>query len=195
MQQAVQQDEKPIFMGDQNCKVGKHISHNREEVSKGGRLLLNHVKKYNPSILNAEKLCKGTWTGREGSEKSIIDYIITKQEDVNYFTEIIIDENKYITPYRVEKRDDGTSIKYTDHNMMICKANWCIATKVPQGRKRMDPSKYEEFAKKLKESEISRVIDGKNLNATYVMWSEKILQTWEKYTVTQKKAKHNVNNL
>ena len=39
---------------------------------------------------------------------------------------------RYITLYRVENRDDGTSIKYTDHNMMICKENWCIATKVPQ---------------------------------------------------------------
>ena len=74
---------------------------------------------------------------------------------------------RYITLYRVENRDDGTSIKYTDHNMMICKEKWCIATKMPQRRKRMDPSKYEEFAKELKESEVSRVIDEKNLNATY----------------------------
>ncbi|MCH2406130.1 MAG: endonuclease/exonuclease/phosphatase family protein [Nitrosopumilus sp.] len=54
--------EKLLIMGDLNCKVGNNIPNNNAKVTKGGRLLLKLVKKYNLSIVNAEACCQGLWT-------------------------------------------------------------------------------------------------------------------------------------
>ena len=62
VQSAISNDEKVIIMGDMNCKVGKHIANNTDKVTKGGKMLLKLVKKYNLRILNAEECSQGTWT-------------------------------------------------------------------------------------------------------------------------------------
>ena len=53
-------------MGDFNCKVGKIVSGNTEEISKGGKKLVKMVNKMGLKIINASKKCKGTWTRMEG---------------------------------------------------------------------------------------------------------------------------------
>ena len=52
-------NQKILIVGDMNCKIGKEISGNKEEVTKGGRLLLKLVKKTDMNIINTHPKCKG----------------------------------------------------------------------------------------------------------------------------------------
>ena len=51
------------------------------QVTKGGRLLIEMVEGNYLKIINAEDCCKGKWTSEEGGVKSIIDYVITRNDD------------------------------------------------------------------------------------------------------------------
>ena len=108
-------------MGDFNCKIGnKIIKKNTEEVSKGGKVLLSLCSKMNMAVINGQECADGTWTrtqwknGKE--EKSVLDYILTKKEDVGQIKKLVIDENKIMTPHRINEEGRVT---YTDHSMMI----------------------------------------------------------------------------
>ena len=72
--------ESILILGDLNCKIGKHIQGNTDEITKGGRLLLNMVKKFKLKIVNADPCCEGRWTRIEGQCKSIRDYVIVFEE-------------------------------------------------------------------------------------------------------------------
>ena len=56
--EAEEEGQKLVIMGDLNCKVGKEIKGNREEVSPGGRKLLNLIKENSLMIVNAHEKCK-----------------------------------------------------------------------------------------------------------------------------------------
>ena len=43
IEEGKQEGQKIIIMGDFNCKIGKYIKNNKEEVTKGGRLLLKII--------------------------------------------------------------------------------------------------------------------------------------------------------
>ena len=64
--QSNKKGESTIILGDFNCKVGNYIKNNKEEVTKGGKLLLNMIKKYNLDIVNRLECCEGLWTRKEG---------------------------------------------------------------------------------------------------------------------------------
>eukprot|EP00112_Aurelia_sp_Birch-Aquarium-sp1_P014117 Seg3022.3 transcript_id=Seg3022.3/GoldUCD/mRNA.D3Y31 product="hypothetical protein" protein_id=Seg3022.3/GoldUCD/D3Y31 len=110
--------EKIIIMGDFNCKIGTKVAGNKEEITKGGKILLKMVEKEQMTILNATDKCKGLWTREQGSTKSILDYFLIKEEDKEYAKEIIIDEEKVITPFRIVKKKGSIKTIYTDHNAM-----------------------------------------------------------------------------
>ena len=76
---------------------------NKEAVSKGGRQF-KRIGKYNLSIINAyEKKCKGTWTRKQGDERSIIDWVITSQEYMENIKSMEIDEKQYWL-YKIESK-------------------------------------------------------------------------------------------
>ena len=91
--------ETMILMGDLNCKVGKMITNNTDEVSKGGRVLVNMCEKLDLTIMNKEDICKGTWTRIQKDKKSVLDYMIIKKKDLPLVSEMSIDESKILTPY------------------------------------------------------------------------------------------------
>ena len=73
---AQQKGESILILGDLNCKVGKTIEGNKDEITKGGKLLLKMMKKYKMKMVNAEECCEGLWTRAEGEQKSILDYVL-----------------------------------------------------------------------------------------------------------------------
>ena len=61
------------------------------------------LQKENMSLVNADKhRCKGLWTREQGKGKSVIDYVMTNIEYLNSIKEMIIDETKKYTTYRLD---------------------------------------------------------------------------------------------
>ena len=46
-----------IVMGDMNCKIGDLIDGNKEEISKGGKIMITMIKENNMIILNSLENC------------------------------------------------------------------------------------------------------------------------------------------
>ena len=103
IQEAREHKQQVIVIGDFNAKVGTAIQGNKETITKGGRLLLKMTQKENMSLVNADKhRCKGLWTREQGKGKSVIDYVMTNIEYLNSIKEMIIDETKKYTTYRLD---------------------------------------------------------------------------------------------
>ena len=83
-----------IVIGDMNCKISDLIDGNKEEISKGGNIMINMIKENNMIILNSLEKCRGKWTRSRGREKSIIYYTMIGEEYENGEESIIIDEKK-----------------------------------------------------------------------------------------------------
>ena len=56
-------------MGDMNCNIGYLIDGNKEEISKGGKIMIKIIKENNMIILNSLEKCRGKWTRSSGREK------------------------------------------------------------------------------------------------------------------------------
>ena len=67
-------------------------------------------------ILNILEKCWGKWTRSSGREKSKIDYIMIGEEDENGVENIIIDEKKEKSPYRLRRSDGITHQIFPDRN-------------------------------------------------------------------------------
>ena len=92
---AREKHQQVLMVGDFNVKIGNHVPGNKETVSKGGRQLKKIIEKYNLNIINAnENKCKGKWTREGGEGRSVIDYVITRQEYMDTIKSIEIDEEK-----------------------------------------------------------------------------------------------------
>ena len=91
-------------MGDMNCKIGMQIKGNTEEVSKGGKILLDLLEDEKLNLGNSGKCCRGKWKRSEGEHRSILDYVIFNGEE-STLHEFFIDEEKLLTPYRITKKN------------------------------------------------------------------------------------------
>ena len=81
IEQARQQCQNMINLGDFNAKTGVRIKGNKETVTKGGRQIVKLVDKQDKVILDEEsEICKGLWTREQGEENSVIDYVITNKK-------------------------------------------------------------------------------------------------------------------
>jgi hypothetical protein len=83
---------------DANAKVGWDIIEgDPHPTSQNGELLLDFVRRNNLVICNASDLCEGKITRKRvminGTEESIIDYIIVCHEMFMFFMPMKIDEN------------------------------------------------------------------------------------------------------
>ena len=107
-----------IVMGDMNCKIGDLIDGNKEEISKGGKIMIKMIKENNMIILYSLEKCRGKWTRSSGREKSIIDYVMIGEEDENGVESIIIDDKKEMSPYRLRRSDGITHQIFPDPNVM-----------------------------------------------------------------------------
>ena len=167
------------IMGDLNCKIGTEITGNNEEITKGGRLLLKLVKKHRMKVLNAESCCNGTWTRIEGNKKSVIDYVIVFEEDLQYVKGMEIDEDKDITPYYVDYEGKGER-KYTDHCMIT--TTWELS--LQEDRRKtyamvIDKDGWEKFRERIKAEHVSNIINDEDIQKTYSKWNRRVVEIKE----------------
>ena len=166
-------DERIIITGDFNCKIGKHIMGNREEVSTFGKLLLELASNEEMDILNANSKCKGMWTRIEGGTKSVIDYVLVQKEDTKYLNEMIIDEEKTITPCHVVNK----RTIYSDHCAILIKMNWYLATKEQHQKsiKVVNNKTLTDFKRKTSGQVLTKIAKNKeNIVTKYNKWNDHI---------------------
>ena len=110
------------LMGDFNCKVGDAIDGNIEQVTKGGKMILQMIEEENMKLVNNMKQCERKWTWtrtmkKTGEEKkSILDYMIISEEASSTISKAKIDGSKEIAP---SWNDNGKShIRTTGHSLL-----------------------------------------------------------------------------
>ena len=163
---AEQKDQRVIMMGDFNYKIGKEIEGNKQETTKGGRMLLQMVKEKELQLVNKNSKCKGTWTRTEisknkGEVKGVLDYIMLENTHIEAMGYAEIDEYKEKTPYRIVKDQEQIRTIYSDHNAMICNMKWDEIgkkeRKKEQKDKRMTKESYKKFAERIEEQKVSEI--------------------------------------
>ena len=178
---ADEQGERLLLMGDLNCKVGNHIKGNKNEISKGGNVLIRMCEKHNLTMLNGEKCCSGLWTRMRDDEHSVLDYIITRKEDVGLVNNMLIDQERNVTPYSLEySLNQEFKRTYSDHFTITCSINWKV-----EGRKthvkKLNKNKAADFAMELEKEKVSSLIDERPIRESYPEWNKKVLQIRDKF--------------
>ena len=171
---------------DLNCKTGKIIEGNTEEVSKGGKVLLKVCKKLDLTVINGEKCCKGLWTRIQKEKRSVLDYIITKKQDLQLVQKMVIDENKIKTPYRITQEKE---IVYTDHCMMVLSMALQIQVKDHEANSYLSAKGYEKLKDKIESQHVSNLIDTNDFDQSYSVWSKKITELVEECSTKKKKSR------
>ena len=148
-------------------------------------------------IINTEDCCNGKWTKEEGGVKSIIDYVITRNDDGQWLNEMEIDEGNEITPYSFEKEENMEGrIVYPDHHMITCTVNWILHLKQHDTKRNsgIKPTQYKEFSKELKKQKVSEIIGEVNFVEKHTHWSEEVLRkdrsVWKVSRKLNKAKKH-----
>ena len=76
-------------------------------MTKERRQLTQTPKKYDLVIINKE-VCKTLWTRKQGQERSVLDYVQTNNKLLSTVTEVIIDENKQYSVFKLKKVEKHT---------------------------------------------------------------------------------------
>ena len=69
-------------------------------------------------MANSLNVCKGVWTRSCGSERSVIDYIIIREEDGQSVKKMSVDKETDNAPYWIRKVDGIAHKVYSDHNVI-----------------------------------------------------------------------------
>ena len=189
IEEAKKQQQKVLIVGDFNCKIGDAIKGNTEEVTKGGKLLLKMINKLDMKLVNGSSVCRGTWTRVEGNHKSVLDYVIMNNEDLELVEDMLIDEERNITPYH---QSDERKI-FTDHNAIMLKINWNMRYKRGEHSKismnKNTKAKFKEKTMKGKLTNIWNKHDApRDTQTKYTEWNEEVKRI-AKETFTVKKVK------
>ena len=76
------------------------------------------AKNYDLVIINKEKeVCKGLWTRVQGQERSILDYVLTNSKLLSTVAEMVVDENKEYSAFKLKKVE-----KYTQTTVQYYKS-------------------------------------------------------------------------
>ena len=190
-----EKDQKVLIVGDLNCKIGNKIKGNTEQVTTGGRLLIQLVEKLNLEIINAHPKCQGLWTRQEGGKKSVLDYIIIDKEHVESIKEMNIDEEREITPYsQGEIKGERT---YTDHNMIKVNINWRI-TSINRNQERltMNEKSKKNFKEATENGKLTEIWEREgSVQERYNIWSEEVEKVAKQHFITRKKKKKPFNRV
>ena len=103
-----------ILGGDMNLHVGKAVRDNDPRVSKGGEFLLDLCSELGFYIAN--NLADGpTHTHYDETSKTsrVLDLVITNR--LGMIKQIVVDNDKVVTPYRLLFKDGEPERRYTDH--------------------------------------------------------------------------------
>ena len=105
-----------ILMGDMNAKIESEDNSNKQEPSRNGKLLIQYTEATNTLIINKSKTHSGIWTrtNKQGTKKSLIDYIIMSEQIANQTKESETDEQKSLA---IRGKNP------TDHNTITATVN------------------------------------------------------------------------
>ena len=111
-------DETPIVLGDMNAKIaGENGNIMGDTVN--GKLFTTMIEHSEMKVANFHKNTVGKWTriqnSKKGTAKSVLDYVLVEEDIMLLINEVVIDEEKFNTPFRVTKYKRGQKITYTDH--------------------------------------------------------------------------------
>ena len=70
-----------------------------------------------------KEVCEGLWTRVQAQERSILDYNLTNSKLLSTVTEIIIDDNKQYSVFKLRK----IRKTYSEHDAIILKLNFIRA--------------------------------------------------------------------
>ena len=148
------------------------IKGNTEQVSKGGRILIEMTKKQDLKILNASEKCQGKWTRTDGKKTSILDYVIMEKDDAELVTEMIIDEERSFTPNHIV---EGGRCIYSDHYAIKLEVNWNLQHKSGENRRTVINQKTNaEFNQRTTEANLTQIWETTDsLQEKYSKWSIK----------------------
>jgi exonuclease III len=190
IQESIEKDERLMIMGDFNCKIGIDESSNNSEISKGGKFLLQMVRRNDMLVLNMNEKCKGKWTRRQGSEQSAIDFILMRHGDERYLESMVIDKDKTaMTPFWKNDTEIIPKNVYTDHGMIKIVLNWKMKLEEEQTRKYMGKKEQSQFLVELEKENISKIIDTNNLQTSYSKWHNKVINIANRNMRKPKKKK------
>ena len=173
--------QRILLMGDMNCKVGDMVKGNKPEITVGGKMLKKMLKDNALSMVNSMEECQGIWTRQSGIEKSVIDYIIINDEDLDNIRKVIIDEEKLLAPFRLKRIAKNSFEKvYSDHNVIEVIINWVGHHERNSGtlpRKVMTDKSYQQFRQLMKDENVSQLWSRNgDVKETYRIWSERIVE-------------------
>ena len=180
--------EKILVVGDFNAKIGEYIQGNKKEVSKNGEKLLEMIKQEELELLNKNDKCNGVWTRIEGINKSVIDYVIVAKEDDGYLNEMLIDQEKVMTPFHIKK---GRTI-YSDHCAIAVSMNWWLASKVEKEKEVeiMNSETLAKFKKETSGNTLTKIVEENcNIKEKYKKWNICIKKVMEKCFTKKKRIK------
>ena len=187
------EDRAVIIGGDMNAKTGNKIEGNHEKQTKGGKMLINLAEKEGMTIMNTKEVCKGKWTREEAGKKSIIDYVLIDKNYEEAVKEMVIDEQREFTPYKLEGKTERT---YTDHNTIMTEINWLwkYSEKKEENKMVMSSENLKKFHKHTSGTELREIWKNENytVEEKYTKWNEKVMEI-AKQTLTQKQKKAKVS--
>ena len=183
-----------MVTGDFNCKVGEEIKGNKKEVTKGGRLLMKTIEKFDLQLMNATEICEGLWTREEKGKRSILDYVLVNQECVGAVEKMYIDEQKQITPYTRINKEEKT---YTDHNTITVDVNWIVANKKqPTTTTTLTQKNKDRFKQETMKAGLCEIWEqNEEPQTAYTIWSRKVREIAEKIFQTKKRKRPTNRNI
>ena len=98
MEEEISKGRHILIVGDFNCRIGDRVPGNDTMVTKGGKMLNKLMERYNLRTGNETSKCAGLWTRSENKSRAVLDYLIMKQEDLEYLETMQIDEEKNECP-------------------------------------------------------------------------------------------------
>ena len=115
-------------------------------------------------IINKEKeVCKGLRTRVQGQERSILDYFLTNSKLLSTVTEVIVDENKQYSAFKLEKNRKT----YSDHNAILLKLNLVTAIEKQKKNRTITKCSYKKYRNKLTQTQISGILKKDTIQESY----------------------------
>ncbi|MCH2405851.1 MAG: reverse transcriptase family protein [Nitrosopumilus sp.] len=180
-------EEIPIILGDLNAKIEKH-NEGVKACSANGFRLKEVIENYDLKVVNFHEKTDGKWTrilkNKKDISKSILDYILLDKQHYTQVKEMIIDEERFFTPYRITKRLGKRKITFTDHSAMLVAMN--LSKGVMKKEAGMKSTKIWNFTKKgyEKYKELSKekidIDSTTTINRIYREWKGKVVHLLKK---------------
>ena len=103
-------------------------------------------------------------------ERSILDYVLTNSKLLSRITEMIADENKQYSVFKLEK----SGKTFSDHNAVLLKLNLITSIEKQKKDRIITKCEYKKYRNKLTQKQISRILKKDTIQISYDKWSEKV---------------------